>query len=383
MLNDPAYNRIFASGTLLAFLLSLSLNSAKCAPLSGEVGTEAIPGVKTSGGCSIAVTPDGGTVYVGNVGTANISVIDAKMMTETNVITVGDTPRDLLLSADGGTLFCANYKGSSISIINTNSKAVSATIPVDEKPDALALSPDGQRLYVGTVSNSVDIIDTSANRVTKRINVQASDTEGEISRSVYTVAVSADGHAIFVGGALRGIRVLDAFSGARLAAIPVVNQELDSNDPLMAMGGRPHIFSQEPAWASWSLVTGMVLTNGGRCLVSRDVNADIQVTDCVSTRSLRQVKLAINDSQVGSQLLAVAGNLAYVLKGLFAQSLACVDLQKLTVSEIALKGTPSAVVANAGGSKIYVVDTNVLTRIDTTSNTVDGTTDLTKPFMIK
>jgi outer membrane protein assembly factor BamB len=133
---------------------------------------------------SLAVAPDGGTVYAINPALGLIDEIDARQMTlrRTSSITVSradnggvmaaigrfffplaDAKRYVtggaLLSPSGDRIYAAGYKG--IAVINTSDLSSRAVWQADGEFDALALTSEGERLYaVSNANGKIAIIAT-------------------------------------------------------------------------------------------------------------------------------------------------------------------------------------------------------------------------------
>jgi len=67
-------------------------------------------------------------IYVTNVISGSVSVIDSETLTVTKTIEVERRPWNLLLTADGGTAFVANAWSDSVSVIDTAQKEVVKTL---------------------------------------------------------------------------------------------------------------------------------------------------------------------------------------------------------------------------------------------------------------
>lgn len=90
------------------------------------------------------------SVWVFN--TADGSVLD--------VIRVGVSPVDILVSQNGWWLYVLNAGSKSISVIEAESAAVVKTVPLIVEPRSMSLSPDGRLLAVVSYSNQVLVFDT-------------------------------------------------------------------------------------------------------------------------------------------------------------------------------------------------------------------------------
>jgi YVTN family beta-propeller protein len=128
----------------------------------------------------IAVNPVLPRVYVTNVDTNNVSVIDTDTNTVKATVTVGANPYGIAVNPSGTKAYVANGSGSSVSVIDTATNTVAATISVGLNPYGLAVSPTGKRLYV-THDVAAGIV-TAINTVTN--SVEATVSVGSIPQGV-------------------------------------------------------------------------------------------------------------------------------------------------------------------------------------------------------
>jgi hypothetical protein len=133
---------------------------------------------------SVAVAPDGATVYAINSALGVIDEVDAHQMAlrRTSAITVSRSDQGVLaalgsfffpiadakryitggalLSPSGDRIYAAAYKG--IAVVNTADLSSRAVWQTDGEFDALALTPDGERLYaVSNASGKIAIVATN------------------------------------------------------------------------------------------------------------------------------------------------------------------------------------------------------------------------------
>jgi DNA-binding beta-propeller fold protein YncE len=119
---------------------------------------------------SARLSKDGRTLYVANLGSANVAVVDVSDPSRPSVTATLATdphPNDLAVT-DDGRLFvsCGNTNnvisldlktGQRLEVINT---ALGPKAPAGSTPNSLALSPDGELLYVANAdNNSVAVVE--------------------------------------------------------------------------------------------------------------------------------------------------------------------------------------------------------------------------------
>ena len=99
---------------------------------------------------AIAITPDNQKVYVTNMVSGTVSVINANTYKTLRIILVGTEPFGCALTPDGSKLYVANFSSDSVSVINTTTDQVTGTIALpatNSKPRAIAVSTDN-KVYV-------------------------------------------------------------------------------------------------------------------------------------------------------------------------------------------------------------------------------------------
>jgi YVTN family beta-propeller protein len=117
------------------------------------------------------VTPDGASVYVPNLASNSVSVIDTTTNTVVATVPVGVGPAAIDINPSGTFAYTANA-GGGVSVISTAINAVVATVSVGPSPQGVAVSPNGTFAYVAnSLGNTVSVIDTATNTVTGTITV--------------------------------------------------------------------------------------------------------------------------------------------------------------------------------------------------------------------
>jgi YVTN family beta-propeller protein len=199
-----------------------------------------IPIVATigNGGTDIAITPDGGFVYVVNVCGATcfvtrgtVSIIDTQSNTVINTVSVGYFPNGIAITRNGALAYIANQcgddlscaSGGSVSVISTVSQAVTQSIPITGQFDSqfITITPNGKFAYVANTcgnafcspSGTVSIIDLKTNAV-----VGSPITVGNAPADL---AVTPDGRLLYVANQGGSVSVIATATNQVIATVPV------------------------------------------------------------------------------------------------------------------------------------------------------------------
>ena len=166
---------------------------------------------------AVEVDPLRRRAYITRQDAGNVQVLDMSGFDDPLAVAVGTSPSDAVLTDDGNHLWVSNLASDSVSVIDTVSDQVVATIPVGDGPRGLDLSPDGRRLYVANGNDdSLSIIDTGTRQVIDTIAVGDEPT---------AVKVAPNGTFLYV-------------SNARAASVSVVDLP-DHAVRSIAVGTRP------------------------------------------------------------------------------------------------------------------------------------------------
>jgi len=183
----------------------------------------------------VAVTPDGGKVYVTNTGTGEspgtVSVISTATDTVIATIGVGFGPTGIAVTPDGSKVYVANFGvgfqvgiNATVSVISTATDTVIATITIDRGTagtagsEGVAVTPDGSKVYVASddEAGSISVINTATNMVAAKFS------DGGVAP--FGVAVTGDGGQVYVANLLsHTVSVIKAASDTVTATIPVGN----------------------------------------------------------------------------------------------------------------------------------------------------------------
>ena len=116
----------------------------------------------------IAITPDGGTAYVVNADSDDVTPIDIATNTPGPSIPVGDTPFDIAITPDGATAYVVNQISNNVTPINLATRTPGTPIP-SEDPQGIAITPDqapvARFLVTPAAAGSATTFDASASTV--------------------------------------------------------------------------------------------------------------------------------------------------------------------------------------------------------------------------
>ena len=130
-----------------------------------------------------SVNPDNDSVSVFNVaGDANQKMAE---------IAVGKEPWCVAITPDNTKVYVTNMASGTVSVINTATQQVIKTIQVGTEPFGCAISPEGDKLYVANQSSeSVSVIATKSDKVMKTIM--------DVGRKPHGVAITGAGDKVYV-----------------------------------------------------------------------------------------------------------------------------------------------------------------------------------------
>jgi YVTN family beta-propeller protein len=166
--------------------------------------------------CNVSVA------YVANQGSDTISVINTGTNQIFGTITVGFTPLGVaigvVVTSDGRQVCATNFDSNSVSVIDTAKNLVQRSFRVN-RPTSVSVSFDGTWIYVTGRSggtNTISVIDTTADRVTSVIPLSVSDTPARM-------VITPDGIRAYVvyRSQLGRVSVVDIIERLELATIPV------------------------------------------------------------------------------------------------------------------------------------------------------------------
>ncbi|MFM8350910.1 MAG: fibronectin type III domain-containing protein, partial [Actinomycetales bacterium] len=107
----------------------------------------------------VAVNDQDDTVYVTNIGSNSVAVINGRTGTVDDTITVGNNPYGVAVNQGDDTVSVTNLADSSVSVINGRTRTVDATIAVGDGPYGVAVDQGDDTVYVtNSISHNVSVI---------------------------------------------------------------------------------------------------------------------------------------------------------------------------------------------------------------------------------
>ena len=120
----------------------------------------------------LAPTPDWERLYVPNLGSNTLSLLNTKTNEIEFHISVGKKPEGVAVHPRGAFLYVANQDENNIYVLSTEHHGVLAKHPVGDLPVRLVFSPDGRYAFTSNrLSHDVSVIDTERHWEIKRIPV--------------------------------------------------------------------------------------------------------------------------------------------------------------------------------------------------------------------
>jgi YVTN family beta-propeller protein len=156
----------------------------------------------------IAASRDGSRVYVSNVLSNTVSVVDTRTNAVVGTFNAGTRPGGLVVSPDGSRLYVINSVSqptlTAVRVLQASTGALLGSIPLSvSNAFGIAITPDGSQLYVTTVSGMaghdvVKVISTGSNTVIATIPVGNLPPGANFGSFPIGVDVAPDGSVAYV-----------------------------------------------------------------------------------------------------------------------------------------------------------------------------------------
>ena len=166
---------------------------------------------------SVAVSPDSRTLYVTNMRSRILSMIDVAAPTEHVDVPLPNTPRFVALSRDGSRAYVSMYEengsGSAVVAVDTARHRLLGTVPTGPKPYALSVGPDDRVWVPIHDAKWVEVHDPMSLKLLAKVGVP---------ENPHSVALSEDGrYAYTPDHESNKVSMIDARTVTLLTSVPV------------------------------------------------------------------------------------------------------------------------------------------------------------------
>ncbi len=176
-------------------------------------------GTITTGGEpeDVAVSPDSRTLYVTNMRTRTLSMIDVAAPADHVDVQLPNTPRFVALSRDGSRAYVSMYEdngsGSAVVAVDTTRHDILTAVPTGPKPYALSVGPDDRVWIPIHDAKWVEIRDPKSLKLLAKVGVP---------ENPHSVALSEDGrHAYTPNHESNKVSIIDARTVKMLTSVSV------------------------------------------------------------------------------------------------------------------------------------------------------------------
>jgi YVTN family beta-propeller protein len=295
----------------------------------------------------------------------------------------GKFARDLALSPEGGRLYVGNLQGNTVSVLDTVTLDVLATIPTPG-PAGLRMTPDGTALLVANYfANTIAVIDPVQNQVVEQ-GIAAG--QGSNSFAVLQASPRMLYRALVTHQTDNTVSVLDLQTGQTVRSIPVgrnpraislapngqrafvCNQD-DSTVTVIDAATYTTVGAPIPVAASPDSIA--ITPDGERAFVMSGVEAKLSVIDLALTQVIATVALPDRGNSV---ILSADGKKGYAIVGP-AHMVAIFSLDTLTVTKVvAARSGPQYMALHPSQPRAYISfpDEGAVREFDTNNDQFTG-----------
>lgn len=165
----------------------------------------------------LALSRDGHWLFVTDIADGKFVAyqLNGGKLGESHGVTVGGYPVHMAQAPDGH-VFVTNFGGADVAVVDTSAWRLTKTIQVPTQPHGITLSPDGRYAYVACYGAArVAILDTTTETLAGTIALP-------VGAEPYGITTSADGHYIYVTARERNsVYVINAQTRQIVTATPV------------------------------------------------------------------------------------------------------------------------------------------------------------------
>ena len=145
---------------------------------------------------SLALAPDGKTLYVTSMDTGRLTAIDSDGATVSRSMDLGVSGTFAIApSPDGRKLYLTAYSEGSLLVVDAASGTLRKKLAIGRNPRAIAFSPDGTQVYVtSSFSNEIHIIDAVRDTVVGHYATGQNPRGIALAQPVWPVAIAQPIH---------------------------------------------------------------------------------------------------------------------------------------------------------------------------------------------
>ena len=139
--------------------------------LSNSRDIKLIDTINASYPAGVAVDSLNGNIYVTDIGSNVVSVINGTTNKVIQNISVGSYPTGIAFDSLNGNIYVANLLSGFVSVINGTTNIVTQNITTSSSPGGVAVDNFNGNIYVTNGANIVSVINGTTNKITKNISV--------------------------------------------------------------------------------------------------------------------------------------------------------------------------------------------------------------------
>jgi YVTN family beta-propeller protein len=370
---NPVTNKIYIA----------NVNSAFVTVVDGA--TNATTTVPTgSGPISIGVNPITNKIYVANEGSNSVTVIDGAT-NSTSTVTVGAMPEWVAVNPATNKIYVANFLGANVTVIDGATNSTS-TVATGTNPTAVAVNPVTNKIYVANQgSYNVTVIDGASNSTSTVAAGQAplAIAVNPVTNKIY-VANESSGNVTVIDGATNSTSTVAAGGQpASVAVNPVTNKIYVANsngNSVTIIDGATNSTSTVTAGNIAISVAVNQVTN--KIYVANQGSTYVTVIDGATNVTYTVASGAFGNSPHGVAVNPVT-NKIYVIN--YFNDMTMIDGATNFTSPVVTGASPTSVAVNPVTNKIYVANFagNNVTVIDGATNSTATVMVGTHPYAME
>jgi YVTN family beta-propeller protein len=125
---------------------------------------------------TVAVSPDGATLYLASEDSGTLVLLDARSGAVRRSVQVGGEPEGVAVSPDGSLVLATSEEDNAVAVYEVRQGRVRLRIPVGARPRNVVFSADGRRAFVpGEADSSLTLIDVASGRAMRRASIAGKD----------------------------------------------------------------------------------------------------------------------------------------------------------------------------------------------------------------